>query len=172
MVGRYRLDRAFIEFNIYSRQRVVEPTASGETCKARARERKGRTVTAKQTSGLCPYRKSINYDNIHQSSALSILSRFLNLSSVAALKTTLLYGKIKVTGDLINTFRANYVSPYFTWEKDTWAPNNNNNLVKYGAMSHRYDFTVTKSLSYSVGGISGPTFNSLLGSVLVSFRAI
>jgi hypothetical protein len=81
-------------------------------------------VTAKQTSGLCPYRKSINYDNIHQSSALSILSRFLNLSSVAALKTTFLYGKIKVTGDLINTFRANYLSPYFTQEKDAWAPKN------------------------------------------------
>ena len=98
-VGRCRLDRALIEFNICSRQRVVEPAASGESCKARARERKRRTVTAKQTSGLCPYRKSINYDKHHQSSALSILSRFLNLSSVAALKTTLLYGKIKVTGD-------------------------------------------------------------------------
>ena len=42
----------------------------------------------------------------------------LNSLQITVAETTLPCGKTKVTEDLIITFRANYISPYFTYKKD------------------------------------------------------
>ena len=53
----------------------------------------------------------------------------LNPLQTTVAETTLPYGKTKVTEDLIFTFRANYVSPYFTWIKDDETPEYDKGIV-------------------------------------------
>ena len=53
----------------------------------------------------------------------------LNPLQLTVTETTLPCGKTKVTEDLINTSRANYLSPYFTWIKDDGTPECDKGIV-------------------------------------------